>query len=54
MNAFDYFAFFQFCFWHSADAHRSKVCVPGLDAPQAAQVLVALWQEIKFRLEAGK
>lgn len=33
---------FQFAFWNSADAIRSKVGISGLDAAQAAEVLIAL------------
>jgi hypothetical protein len=34
---------FHFSFGHAANAVRSKVCVSCLNAPEAAQVLVALF-----------
>ena len=42
MNALDNFALFEFLFGDPANAVGGEVCVSGLNAPKAAQVLVAL------------
>lgn len=42
MDALDNFALFEFLFGDPADAVGGEVCVSGLNAPKAAQVLVAL------------
>ena len=42
MNALYDLSFFEFLFGHSADAVGGEVCVSGLDASEAAEVLVAL------------
>ena len=42
MDALDDFALFQLALGHAADAVGREVCVAGLNASEAAQVLVAL------------
>ena len=43
VNTFDDFPLFQFGLGHSADAVGGEVGVPGLDAPETAETLVALF-----------
>ena len=44
---------FQFGLGHSADAVRTEVGVPGLNAPQTAQVLVALLLPLSDQVFVG-
>ena len=42
MHTLDNSSLFQFRFWHTTNAVGAEIGVPGLDAPQTAQILVAL------------
>lgn len=50
MHTFDHSALFQLRFWNPANTIRSEVCVPRLDAAQAAQVLVARFLPLGYQI----
>lgn len=46
-------ALLQFSFRHPANAIRAEICVPRLDATQAAQILVARFLPLGYQISVG-
>lgn len=53
VDTLDHPAFLQLRFGHPANAICAKVCVPGLDATQAAQVLVSRLFPFRYQVGVG-